>query len=139
MSMGIAHGRTLCVPVDWLAIGVALRSRAGTTGTADMKSCIFDERSRGDMEKQDTSGSCLGSHPYAGGIVDRRDDSESLGGLATDEPVLAAAVPTRRVGSWYPDRRTCCVALAMRATLSAAATWAEAPTAAASFFSTSLL
>lgn len=61
-----------------------------------------------------------------------------MGGLATDEPMLAVAVVTRSVGSWYPDRRTCCVALAARATLSAAATWAEAPATAASFFSTLL-
>lgn len=76
------------------------------------------------MEKQDTSGSCLGRYPYDGGIVDRRDDSGSLGGLATDEPVLAATVAARRVGSWYPSRRkTCCAALAVRATLSATAAW----------------
>ena len=99
----------------------------GTTGTIDNESRISSELSRGEVEKWDVDGSCMGWYPYVNGHVDMEGNSECLSMRAIAEAELAVmVVASRRVASWYCRmRKACCAALATRALLSAAVPWPE--------------
>lgn len=89
-----------------------------------MKSPLFDELSRGEVEKRDVVGLCPGRYPYVGRDVDMEGNSGSLGGQAADEPELAAAVAAMTRSSSRTIRnmmRVACAALAAMALASIAA------------------
>ena len=69
----------------------------GTTGTIDNESRLSSELSRGEVEKWDVDGSCMGWYPYVNGHVDMDGNSGSLGsrGIAEVERGLMGAATTR--------------------------------------------
>ena len=95
----------------------------GTTGTINKESMISGELSRGEVEKWDVVGSCMGWYPYVNGHVDMEGNSESLSRRAIAEAELVVmVVATTRAGSrTIPGmRRVACTTLVAMASASTA-------------------